>query len=100
MFAHYGRSETSFVCTIRVPIIHFRTARITGQAIFEQRQFPRYLEENEFVLMMEIDEAGHPTGREQSLFVMYANSETIQMEVLTENPDEFWRKQIQTSARN
>lgn len=97
MFAHYGRSETSFVCTIRVPVIHFRAVRIAGQAKFRQEQFPRYLEENEFVLMMEVNEAGHLTGRDQSLFVTRADNEIILMDVLTENPDEYWAKQVQLS---
>lgn len=97
MFAHYGRSETSFVSSISVSTSDFRSVTKAGLMILNQGLFPRYIEENEFVLMMEVTRALNPTGRERTLFVTYANEQVINMEVVTENPDEFWRKQAQTT---
>ncbi len=93
MFMFYGRNETSFVCNIRVSIPEFQNIKKVGFAVSDQYQFPRFLEENEFVLIFEVDKKGRPTGEDLTLFVNYINSQLIQLDVVNENPDVFWNKQ-------
>lgn len=93
MFYHYGRNETSFVCAMRIDSKEF--ARITedGRAVVNQDRFPRYIEENEFILLMERDDGMPPTGSELVLFAEFVTNNIIIFQVVTENPDVFWKKQ-------
>ena len=92
MFQFYGRRETSFVCACRVSHKLFGIALRYGTATVLPVKFSRYLEESEFVLWMEHDARGNPTGRELTMFVTCIIDDHIKLEVVNGDPDEFWKQ--------
>lgn len=92
MFQFYGRRETSFVCACVVSRRLFGSAIRCGKATVLLVRFPRHLEEGEFVLWMEHDARGKPTGRELTMFVTCISCGTVKLETVKGNPDEFWKQ--------
>ncbi|HBC3428498.1 hypothetical protein [Vibrio sp. Vb0877] len=101
MFQFYGRRETSFVCAMCERSEAFERTVTQGYRYVSQVQLPRYVEENEFLLMFELDEKGRPTGNELTLFILsvYEASgiDVVLMEVVTGDPDAFWVEQLETN---
>lgn len=93
MFAHYGRSETSYVCALAADTALFEHVQESGKSFQSLWRFPRYLEEGEFILLIERAAGKGLTDRELTLFVRCIYSDMIHFQVITENPDVFWANQ-------
>ncbi len=92
MFQFYGRSETSFVCSVPINTQDFKWA-LQARIAMMQRDFCRRILEDEFVLAVEVDKKGRPTGRDVALFVVESRGELVLLESVTGDLEEFWRKQ-------
>ena len=101
MFQFYGRSETSFACAMGIAPHSFAVVKERGWAVYQQELFPRHIHEGEFVLLIEINARGEPTGDELTLFANIAKGARISFDVVGE-PDEHWEwwKGIDSAEKN
>lgn len=91
MFAHYGRTETSFVCAAKASLEGFDVVFSRGWACEEQSTFPRELVEEEFILLFEVGSDGGLTGRELTLFVEEVQGDFVYFDVVLDaSPDSYW----------
>lgn len=94
MFQFYGRNETSLVCACGISRKLFAMARRYGSVTISQERVAHHMEESEFILCMERDVRGVPTGRELTMFVTCIVGDHVKLEVVSGNPDEFWKQQV------
>ena len=97
MFKHCWRKDTNYVAGFWVSTTRFRIIKSSDSYISPITRFPRHLEENEFILLLEARNS-KPTGNEVTLFVNQIKGRDTEAEsyvftVVNGNPDTFWKQQ-------
>lgn len=98
MFEGYERRDANYLGAVFLFEGDFARMTYRQKVLTDRGQFKFYLEEEGFILVLEMSETGSFTGEELSLFVSSIDEDADSALLLVvRNPDAFWIKQLETN---